>query len=203
MSDGPKTPAFVVLAASYLAGSVPFSGLAARWVAGVDLRSHGSGTVSGTGLFEVAGFAPLAVAGSGDVLKGAVGPAMATSSRPYLAAAAGGLGVIGHNWSPWLGGAGGRGISPALGALGAQAPEGAAILLGGLTAGRLLRHSALGTLVALAVLAAVLARRRGLPGLATALWIAGPMVAKRISGNRAPANLAAVASRVLFDRDPG
>jgi glycerol-3-phosphate acyltransferase PlsY len=53
----------MVLASAYLAGSVPFSGLAARLVAGVDLRDHGTGTVSGTGLYEVAGFVPLALAG--------------------------------------------------------------------------------------------------------------------------------------------
>src|SRR5439155_7799056 len=107
----------VVVGAAYLAGAIPFSNLMARRARGVDLRSVGTGTVSGTSLHEVAGFVPLAVAGICDVAKGAVGPAPAARDRPGPAAAPAAAGVAGHNWSPFLNGAGGRGISPALGAL--------------------------------------------------------------------------------------
>src|SRR5439155_25573351 len=91
---------------------VPFSNLMARRARGVDLRKFGSGTVSGTALYEVAGFGSLALAGVCDVLKGAVGPLLAGRSRPRLRALAAGAAVAGHNWSPFLRGAGGRGISP-------------------------------------------------------------------------------------------
>src|SRR5437763_14620085 len=126
-----------VLAAAYVAGAIPFSNLMAKQRSGVDLRNVGSGTVSGTSLYEVAGFGALAIAGICDVAKGAVGPALAGRERPALQAAACGAAVAGHNWSPFLGGAGGRGISPAIGALGAAAPVGHAILLGDMTVGRL------------------------------------------------------------------
>ena len=51
------------MAAAFLAGSIPFSNLAAQRLRGVDLRTTGSGTVSGTSLYRVAGFGPLAVVG--------------------------------------------------------------------------------------------------------------------------------------------
>src|SRR3954451_5465687 len=109
----------VVLAAAYLAGAVPFSNLMAKRRRGVDLRAVGSGTVSGTSLYEVAGFGALALAGVCDVAKGAVGPALAGRDRPARQATACAAAVAGHNWSRFLGGAGGRGISPAIGALAA------------------------------------------------------------------------------------
>ena len=136
-----------IVAGSYLAGSLPWSQLAARR-RGVDLRRFGTGTVSGTALYRVAGFAPLAIAGSLDVAKGAVGPLIATPRRPGLAAAAAAAAVAGHNWSPFLGFAGGRGVAPALGGLLAGAPAGAAVLLGGLVAGRLRKQTGLGCFAA-------------------------------------------------------
>ena len=66
-----------VLAAAYIAGAIPFSNLMARRRRGVDLRSVGSGTVSGTSLYQVAGFGALAAAGVCDVAKGSVGPLLA------------------------------------------------------------------------------------------------------------------------------
>lgn len=206
-----RLPAAAVLAAAFAAGAVPWSGLAARLVAGVDLRRVGSGTVSGTGLYGAAGFGPLAVAGTLDVAKGAAGPLLAGPARPVLAAVSGGVAVAGHNWSPLLGGAGGRGISPALGATLVLAPEASAVLLGGLVAGRLVRQTGLGTLLALAGTVPLLALRRGPAGLAAGLALAVPMVAKRLAGNVPPGVVAArqgrrraavLAGRLLFDRDP-
>lgn len=195
-----------MLAAAFAAGAVPWSGLAARLVAGVDLRRVGTGTVSGTGLYGVAGFGPLAVAGSLDVAKGAVGPLLAGPERPVLAGLAAGAGVAGHNWSPMLGGSGGRGISPALGATLVVAPEATAMLLGGLAAGRLAGQTGLVSLAALAATVPLLARRRGRAGLTTALALAVPMVAKRLAGNPGAAphrrTGAVLASRLFFDRDP-
>jgi glycerol-3-phosphate acyltransferase PlsY len=128
--------ALPVLAASFACGAIPFAQLAARIVTGTDLRRYGAGTVSGTALYEVAGFGPLAIAGCLEVAKGGVGPWSAGRSRPILGALAAAAGVTGHNWSPLLGGKGGRGISPSLGATLVMAPEGAAVLVTGLGAGR-------------------------------------------------------------------
>lgn len=144
---------------------------------------------------------PLAVAGSLDVAKGAVGVALAGPERSVLRAVAAGSAIAAHNWSPWLRGAGGRGISPALGALLVCAPEGAALLLGGLVAGRLCRQSALGTMVALVALPRVLWRRRGRNGLCLAVCVAVPMVAKRLLGNDGRLQPREIGNRLLYDRD--
>jgi acyl phosphate:glycerol-3-phosphate acyltransferase len=192
-----------LVAASYLAGALPWSQIVARR-RGVDLRSVENGTVSGTGLYRVAGFVPLAVAGSLDVAKGAVGPAVAGASRPGLAATAAAAGVAGHNWSIFLGGAGGRGISPALGALTVGAPAGAGVLLGGLTAGRLGHQTGLGCFLAYLGLVPVTKRCHGWRGALLAAAVLVPLLTKRIIGNRRPAawDTKTLLHRVLLDRDP-
>ena len=63
--------------AGFAAGAIPFSNLMARWAVGVDLRSVGTGTVSGTALSEVAGAGPLVLVGVFELAKGALGPALA------------------------------------------------------------------------------------------------------------------------------
>ena len=185
---------------------MPFSGLAARLTAGVDLRRVGTGTVSGTGLYQASGFGPLAVAGSLDVAKGALGPLLAGRRRPFLAALSAGAAVAGHNWSPLLGGAGGRGVSPALGATLATAPEGTVVLGTALAAGRLAKQTGLGVLVGLAALFPVLRRTRRGRGLVLALSLALPMVGKRLTGNApappGPDRLRVLMWRLLFDSDP-
>ena len=105
--------AAAILVLSFAVGAIPFSYVAGRRARGVDLRRVGTGTVSGTSLYRVAGFGPLAAAGVLDVAKGAAGPGLAIAAgHPALAAVAGGAAVVGHNWSPFLRGAGGRGIPP-------------------------------------------------------------------------------------------
>ncbi|MHB8682593.1 MAG: glycerol-3-phosphate acyltransferase [Acidimicrobiales bacterium] len=195
-----RLPPATVLAVAFGAGAIPFSGVAARLVAGVDLRRRGTGTVSGTGLYDVAGFGPLAVAGSLDVAKGALGPVLAGRDRPFLAAASAGAAVAGHNWSPWLGGAGGRGISPALGATLVTAPEGTVLLGAGLAGGRLLRQTGLASFAAIVTLVPVLWRRRGAAGLTLAVALAVPMLGKRLLGN-SPPQPGQLLGRLLFDRD--
>jgi glycerol-3-phosphate acyltransferase PlsY len=193
-----------VLAVAFLTGAVPFSNLMARRRRGVDLRTVGSGTVSGTSLYNVAGFGALALAGVCDVAKGSVGPLLAGRDRPGLQAAACGAAVAGHNWSPFLGGAGGRGISPAIGALAATAPAGAAALLGGMTVGRLAGETALGSLAANALLVPLLARTDGRRGRLAGTAVVAVMMAKRVAGN-APAprerRWRTYANRIVFDRD--
>jgi glycerol-3-phosphate acyltransferase PlsY len=190
-----------VVAVAYLAGATPFSNLAARLLRRVDLRDVGTGTVSGTSLYRVAGFAPLAAAGVLEVAKGAVGPALAGRTRPGLAALAGGAGVAGHNWSVFLSGAGGRGLSPALGALLVQEPVGAGLLLTGMVVGRLAGETAVGCLVAYAALVPVLAARRGRVGALMGTAILVPMLTKRVLGNRPAPDGAAYLARLVVDRD--
>src|SRR5215207_11681746 len=69
-----------ILVLSFVAGAIPFSYVAGRRARGVDLRRVGTGTVSGTSLYRVAGFGPMAAAGILDVAKGAAGPALALAA---------------------------------------------------------------------------------------------------------------------------
>jgi glycerol-3-phosphate acyltransferase PlsY len=203
-SDGPTSGlVWLAVPAGFLVASVPFSYLMARRVAGVDLRRVGSGTVSGTGLFEVAGFGPLALAGILEVAKGAVGPLLAGRRHPGIAAAATGAAVIGHNWSPWLRGAGGRGLSPAMGALAVTAPGAALTLLGGMAGGRLAHQTAVGTLLADAAAVPVAGRFHGRSGAWAATAVVTPMIVKRLAGNhRAPRPRSSTYLwRLVLDRD--
>lgn len=193
----------MVLVASYLIGGIPFSGALAWLLKGVDLRSTGPGTVSGTGLYRVAGWRPLVAGGVLDLAKGAVGPMLAGPDRPVLQALAAGAAVAGHNWSPYLKGAGGRGISPALGAMLPIAPEGSVLLLAGITAGKVANSTSVGALIADVALVPVLARTRGRRGAVAAVAVVTPMLLKRLLGNRPPAKRSrrVLLSRLLFDQD--
>ena len=192
-----------VLGLSFAAGSIPSSYIAARRRAQVDQRDVGTGTVSGTNLYRVAGFGPLALAGVADIAKAAVGPMLAGPDRPVLAACAGGAAVAGHNWSPFLRGAGGRGFAPSLGALGVQAWPAVPLLLGGLVAGKAFRQTGLGGFLATCALVPVLSRTNGKRGALAGACVVAPMWAKRLAGNAPPAQptLRAHARRLLFDED--
>jgi glycerol-3-phosphate acyltransferase PlsY len=193
-----------VLVAAYLAGSIPFSNVVSRRLRGVDLREVGSGTVSGSALYRVAGFVPLAVAGALDVGKGAVGPLLAGSSRPVLAALAGGAAVAGHNWSPFLRGAGGRGISPAMGALLVNGWPGVVVLGAGLAGGRLAHRTSLGCFVSYLALVPALAATRGRSAALAGGAVLLPMLVKRVVGNHPPTGDARVRiylRRLVHDQD--
>ncbi len=192
-----------VLAASFVAGSLPSSQIAARVRAQVDLRTVGSGTVSGTSLYRVAGFGPLAVAGIADIAKGTIGPLLAGPDRPVLAAFAGAAAIAGHNWSPALRGAGGRGFAPSLGVLGVNAWTGIPVMLGGLVAGRAAGETGLGGFVAQCALAPILARTHGRQGALVGACVIAPMWIKRVLGNAPPRvpGMRVYFERLVFDRD--
>lgn len=193
----------LVLVIALLAGAIPFSAIVAWATKRVDLRDYGTGTVSGTGLFKVAGAGPLVVAGILDVGKGALGPALAGHSRPELAALAGGMALVGHNWSPFLRGAGGRGFAPSLGALCVLGWPGAVLLLVALIIGTIVRRTGLMVFLAMLGLTPLLGGLYGIHGVWTGLALAVPMYAKRLAGNRPPEHRDArtYARRLLFDHD--
>lgn len=192
-----------MLGVSYLAGSVPFSNLMARWRAGVDLREVGTGTVSGSELYKQTGPVPLAVAGIAEVAKGAVGPLLAGPNRPVLAAVAGGAAVCGHDWSVFLGGAGGRGFSVSLGALAVQHWPGTATLLTGFVVGQLAKQTGLGVFAASVAVVPVLRWTQGRDGALAGAAVVVPSLVKRVVGNRPPARTGATPylARLVLDRD--
>lgn len=114
----------VAMLGAYLLGSVPFSYLAARIVAGRDLRRAGSGNVGTTNTLRVAGEGAALIALIGDVGKGAA--AVLLAQQLTGAAAAGGLAAIaamlGHVRPIFLRFGGGKGGATGFGALLALAP---------------------------------------------------------------------------------
>jgi glycerol-3-phosphate acyltransferase PlsY len=200
-TDGVAAP--LVLLVAFLVGAVPFSNIAAHLTRGVDLRTVESGTVSGTSLYKVAGFGPLALAGILDVGKGAIGPLLAGSDRPALAALAGGLAVVGHDWSPFLAGAGGRGISTAMGALLVTAWPGTLLLLAGMALGRIIDQAGFGSFVADLLLVPFLGTVMGAAAAFAGAAVVIPMLVKRVTGNAPPTEPRGriYARRLLFDCD--
>ena len=193
----------LVLAIAFFVGAIPFSNIAAHLTRGVDLRTVDNGTVSGTNLYKVAGFGPVALAGVLDVAKGAVGPLLAGNDRLWLAALAGGVAVIGHDWSPFLAGAGGRGISTAMGALLVTAWPGAVLLLAGMALGRIVDQAGFGSFVADLVLVPFLATAIGAAAALAGAAVVIPMLIKRVTGNAPPteSRRRVYARRLLFDSD--
>jgi glycerol-3-phosphate acyltransferase PlsY len=192
-----------VVTLSYLAGSVPIANIAARAHSGIDLRSYGNGTVSGTALYEVTGFGPLAAVGCVELAKGMVGPLLAGPKRPALAAVAAAAAITGHNWSPFLKLSGGRGLSLALGATAVTAPEGTVLLGAGLGFGRLSGQTGLGSFISIGLLPPLLWWRRGWRGLLLGVALAIPLVGKRMVGNapRSGGDWSTYLRGLLYDKE--
>jgi glycerol-3-phosphate acyltransferase PlsY len=105
--------------------------LAGRWLAGLDIRQHGSGSTGATNVLRVVGKGPALVVFLVDVLKGtaAVLLAKAVLEPAGLPLAGGGWGVdawvvaaglgalAGHIWPVWLGWKGGKAVATGLGML--------------------------------------------------------------------------------------
>jgi acyl phosphate:glycerol-3-phosphate acyltransferase len=188
------------MACSLLIGAIPFAQLVAKRAGGVDLRTAHPESVSATGVYRAAGLAPFLVVSALDVAKGYVAVRLAGRERRALAWHAG-LAVAGHNWSPFMRGVGGRGITPAAGALVRIDRWGAVLLLGGPTIGYACRATGLGSFVSQLLL--LLCRRRC--GVLPLIAVLIPIWTKRILGNdlevRGGLPVARVLERLLYDRD--
>lgn len=194
----------LTLVVAFTFGAMPFSYLVAQAVAKTDLRTVGGGTVSGTSLYQVAGFFPLAVGGVLDVVK-ALPALLLAGGAPLLSAFAIGFTVAGHNWSPFIGGHGGRGISPALGGFLIIAWPGTVLILSGLAVGRLLRHTGLVTFVTLLFLPWLLLSTHGSYAFLAGWMVLIPALLKRVMGNAPPPpeqkRSRVLAHRLVFDND--
>ncbi|MDT8435296.1 MAG: glycerol-3-phosphate 1-O-acyltransferase PlsY [Gemmatimonadota bacterium] len=119
-------------AAAYLAGSVPAAWIAGR-VAGIDLRSRGSGNLGATNTWRVLGPRAAIPVVLFDVLKGylpaAYFPLLDGRAGPSLTLLYGGLAIAGHVWPVWLGFRGGKGVATGAGVLVALAPLAALVAL--------------------------------------------------------------------------
>jgi glycerol-3-phosphate acyltransferase PlsY len=200
----------LLVVAGYLLGSIPTAYLASRWLKGRDLRRYGSGTVSGSMVFEhVARWAVVPV-GLFDLFKAAF-PAwlgLRLGLGTPVAAAAGMASVAGHNWPVFLRFTGGRGLGCFMGVLLVLFPWGFPWMLGFLTVGWLLGDSAPWALASLVLLPALSSLLGGSDVVAPAC---GAMLlltlVKRLEANRRPLPLAGaerwrvILRRLILDRD--
>jgi glycerol-3-phosphate acyltransferase PlsY len=105
--------AWVFPVVGFIAGSIPCSYLAARLIAGKDVRREGSGNVGATNVFRVAGRTAGIAAAAGDVLKSLAPVLLARTSgaaAPWQAATAAAV-IAGHCYTPFLGFHGGKGVA--------------------------------------------------------------------------------------------
>jgi len=113
----------LVIAASYLIGSIPTGYVAGRLLRGLDIREYGSGSTGATNVLRVLGRGPFVTVMVADALKGYI-PAMAAwlVFESYdLQVAAGIAAVIGHDFPIYIGFHGGRGVATTFGVYAAMA----------------------------------------------------------------------------------
>lgn len=200
----------LLLVFAYLLGSIPFSYIAGKLTQGKDIRRYGSGTVSGSMVYEHVSHWLILPVGILDVLKAAVPTylGLRLGFGEVGAAATGLSAMIGHNWPLYLGFTGGRGISTILGILLVLFPWGDAWLLGFLAVGFLLKDSAPWALASMASMPVLI----WFMGSSSVLfWLVGAVfiitLLKRLEANRRPLPAErrqvrrVVWLRLVFDRD--
>lgn len=129
-------PAPLVFLAAYVAGSIPFALIVARAVAGIDIRTVGSGNVGATNVGRMIGRKWFLVVFVLDAAKGALpvlllaplaAPLFAGGTPAGAAEVGCGLAaVLGHVFSAFLRFRGGKGVATTAGALAAISPWAAA-----------------------------------------------------------------------------
>jgi acyl phosphate:glycerol-3-phosphate acyltransferase len=123
--------ALLLAAGAYVLGSIPFGVLLAH-AKGVNLREVGSGNIGATNVARALG-KPWAVAVLiADAAKGfvPVGLGANLALPPWAIALAGFLAIVGHMFTLFLGGRGGKGVATSLGVALALSPVGALIGFG-------------------------------------------------------------------------
>jgi len=113
------------ITASFLIGSIPFGYLISKKLAGIDIQSIGSGNIGSTNVGRFVGRKAELITQCLDMAKGLV-PTLAAllienyhssmpvnQNFPLVAALAA---VCGHDFTPWLGFRGGKGVNTTLGA---------------------------------------------------------------------------------------
>jgi glycerol-3-phosphate acyltransferase PlsY len=111
----------LVIPIAYLLGSIPSGYLAGRWLAGIDIREHGSGSTGATNVLRHVGKTPALIVFLVDVFKGSAAVLVAKQllggdAHGWLVAA-GLLALAGHIWPIWLKGKGGKAVATGLGML--------------------------------------------------------------------------------------
>lgn len=200
--------AFAVIA-GYALGSVPVAYLAGRLRGGVDIRLYGSGNVGASNVWQSVSKALVVPVGLAQIGQGAgaVLVARALDGGDGVQVAAGLAAIVAHNWNPWLGLKGGRGVGLAMGFLIVLAPTDAflafvIVALAGVVLRAIPQGIALG-LVAAPIAGAVADRPPAIVAGAGAIVVL--VLLKRLLANGAPApedrSGRVWLNRLVYDRD--
>ncbi len=141
----------LVVAGSYLLGSIPFGYLLVRIFRGEDVRRSGSGNIGATNVsrtLPMLGVLTLLL----DALKGAAAVWLARLFAPsYTITLAALFAVLGHMFPFWLRFRGGKGVATALGSFAVIAPGAVLVAVGIFIAVVLIfRYVSLGSIIAVA-----------------------------------------------------
>jgi glycerol-3-phosphate acyltransferase PlsY len=200
--------AVLVVLVSYLIGALPVAYVAGRLMRGIDLRRQGSGNVGASNVWQSVSRAAVVPVGLIEIVQGLAGILIAKAVGLDLSVqvAAGLAALAGHNWSPFLAFAGGRGIAHALGFMLVLSWPALGLFAGVALAGVALRAipQLVGLGIVLAPLAA-LAAGQSYEIVAGTVALAALVFAKRLLANEAPPpgeDLRDVLlCRLLYDRD--
>ncbi|MDQ0337754.1 glycerol-3-phosphate acyltransferase PlsY [Caldalkalibacillus uzonensis] len=109
-------PLFLVIL-SYGLGSISFSYIVSRKLAGIDIREHGSKNAGATNTLRVLGVGPAVLVLLLDALKGSLAVLLALwlTTDPLWPVLAGLAAIIGHNWPAFFGFKGGKGVATTIG----------------------------------------------------------------------------------------
>jgi len=113
------TQYLLVVPLAYFLGSIPWGYMITKVRHNVDIREYGSGRVGTSNVLRFGGKRLAAIVLVLDLSKGtlAVLLARAVADTPIAEVIAGILVMIAHNWSPFMGFKGGRGIAPGAGVM--------------------------------------------------------------------------------------
>lgn len=194
----------LLLAGSYLLGSIPFAQVLAR-LHGVDLRETGTGNVGAGNLSRSVGWGWGTLAAVLDGLKGLLPVALALASGlgPGASGLAGIAAVVGHNWSIFMKGRSGRGLAAAAGMVLALHPTlvvwtGLWALAGWRIGGGLAGFFGWGLLPIVSV-----ALGRPITESLVVLLLSTVLIGRRMQGNLGDSmEWADMMRRAIFDREP-
>ena len=111
--------AVAALILAYAIGSIPVAQLVARYTKDVDLRDVGSGNVGASNIWQSVSKWMTIPVGLAQIAQGLVAVLIAKlfGAGDGVQALCGILAVVAHDWNPWLGFTGGRGIAQTIGVM--------------------------------------------------------------------------------------
>ena len=124
------TISLLLIIAAYLLGSIPTGYALARYLKGIDIREHGSGSTGATNVLRTVGKSSALAVLLIDLLKGSLALALvnltyslapsglfSTHWHPWMITVAALSAIIGHSKSVWLNFSGGKSVATTLGVL--------------------------------------------------------------------------------------